>query len=82
MRGATITTSTCVVEVCDPNGSCKSETSATVTLAFEENETWAALCVAAREAGVTAGILMETFVRTGLSLAGYNVGSDIVTAVA
>lgn len=75
MRGATVTTSTCVVEICDPNGSCRTDTSATVTLSFEEDDTWAALSIAAREAGVTVGLLLESYCRVGLSLAGYKLAT-------
>jgi hypothetical protein len=73
LRGATITTSTCVVETCDPTGSCTTETSAQITLRFDETELWAALCIAAREAGVAVGLLLESYVGAGLSLAGYEV---------
>lgn len=70
MHGSTVTTVLTITETCS-GGRCEQVTTESVTLTFTANDTWAALDIASREAGVEVGVLMDTLLRAGLSLAGY-----------
>lgn len=76
LRDATITTVLTVTETC-VGSVCSRTTEERVVLSFVGDEVWAALEIAAREAGVAVGLLLETYARTGLSLAGYELAAEV-----